>query len=246
MGAELYIMILIAAVIFAASYVQSVTGFAFGIIAMIFLPYFLLYTEANLLSSILSTITSLFVVLAMYKKINWKNLIFPLIGSFIMNYLSVAFMKSSKNETLILLLGIALFLLSIYFFFFSDKVKIKPSWYSGLIAGSISGIMSGLFSIGGPPVVIYYMQSEEDTDSYLATISIFFVLSGIVSSGMKIASGFMTPTVLLGLLIGGIGMLIGAFLGKLTRKKAEPKIIKKAVYGVMAVSGAINIVTSLI
>ena len=66
-------LILIAGVTLLASYVQSVTGFAFGIVAMIFLPHLLIYTEANLLSSILSTATSLFIVLATYKKINWKN-----------------------------------------------------------------------------------------------------------------------------------------------------------------------------
>ena len=239
-------LILIASVTLLASYVQSVTGFAFGIVAMIFLPHLLIYTEANLLSSILSTATSLFIVLATYKKINWKNLFFPLAGSLITSYFSIVFMKSSENDTLILLLGIALFLLSVYFFFFSDKIKLKPSWYSGLIAGSLSGMMNGMFAIGGPPVVIYYMQSEDDTDSYLATISTFFVLSGIIGASMKIASGFMSPMVWDGVLYGGIGMLLGAFLGKITRKKAKPKLIKKAVYAVMAISGAINIITSLI
>ena len=246
METEIYKWILIVLVTLGASFTQSVTGFGFGIVAMIFLPFFLLYTEANLLSSILSTITSALVIISMYKKISWKNLIFPLIGSLVANYFAVTFVKSAKNEFLILLLGIALFLLSLYFFFFSNKIKIRPTWYAGLIAGVLSGIMSGLFSIGGPPVVVYYLQSEKDTEHYLATISTYFIFSGIISVSMKILSGFLTLNVGLGLALGIFGMLLGAFLGKRTRNKINPQAMKKAVYGVMAASGVVNIVTSIV
>ena len=242
---ELYIFIFIAIVTLVAACVQGVTGFGFGIVAMVFLPSFLLYTEANVLSSILSTVTSALILIKAYKNINWKNLVFTLLGSLFANYFAISFVKGAENQLLKLLLGIALLILSIYFFFFSNKIKIRATWYAGLIAGTISGVMSGLFSIGGPPVVIYYMQSEENTDDYLATISAYFVLSGIISVSMKAASGFITTNVLWGVVIGLVGMLVGSFLAMLTRKKSNPQVIKKCVYAVMAVSGLINIFTSL-
>lgn len=241
MEIEIYKLLLIALVTLVASYEQSITGFGFGIVAMIFLPSFLVYTEANVLSSILSSVTSGLVMAAMYKKVNWKNLIFPLVGSFFANYFAISFVKGAKNELLTLFLGIALFLLSVYFFFFSSKIKIRATWYAGLIAGIISGILSGMFSIGGPPVVIYYMQSEKDTDGYMATISAYFVFSGIIAITMKAMSGFVTKTVLIGLILGAVAMFIGSFFGKKTRGKCNPTIIKKAVYGVMAASGLMNI-----
>lgn len=246
MNVEIYKLILIAFVALGASYTQSVTGFGFGIFAMIFLPSFLLYTEANVLSSILSALTSLLVLIVMHKKTSWKNLIFPILGSVVTNYLAITFVGSTKNETLILLLGIALFLLSVYFFFFSDKIEIRPSWYTGLFVGFLSGAMSGLFAIGGPPVVIYFVQSEKDTDHYLATISAYFVLSGAITVSMKAAAGFVTQNVLFGLLLGVLGMAIGSLLGKLTRNKTSPNVVRKAVYGVMAISGLINVITSLV
>ena len=246
MNGEILPFILIALITLGASYIQSVSGFGFGIFAMIFLPHLLLYTEANVLSSLLITLTSIGICLFTFRKVNFKNLWFPLIGSAAITFFSVSFVKTQKNETLTLLLGIALLLLSLYFFFFSNKIKIKPTWYAGLIAGIISGIMGGLFSIGGPPVVIYFVQTEKDSERYLATISAYFVLSSVVSISAKAAAGFITPTVLLCFAIGDLGMAVGSFIGKRTRERIDPIALKKVVYGVMAASGAINIATSLL
>ena len=240
------ILILVCAITVISSFIQGTTGFGFGIFAMIFLPHILLYTEANVLSTMLSSLTSLLVCVVGFKKINWKNTVFPVLGCVISTYLAVAFIKTQSSEMLSLLLGVALFLLSIYFFFFSDKIKIRPTWYAGLIAGILSGIMGGMFSIGGPPVVVYYMQSEDDPKSYVTTISAYFVLSGIVSIASKAAMGFVTSYVLWGLVIGIIGMVIGSFAGKRVRDKVKPKMMRKIVYGFMAISGIINIITATI
>ena len=245
MNIEIYQLFLIMLVVFSASYIQSVTGFGFGIFAMIFLPHILMYTEANVLSSILSAFTSVTVVAVMLKKTHWSNILFPLIGFTTSSYFAVNFIKTQDNDILTLLLGIALFTLSIYLFFFSGKIKITPTWYSGLIAGILSGILGGMFSISGPPVVIYFMQSEEDSDHYLATISMYFVLSGIISIGMKIAAGFVTANVCLGLVTGTVSMILGSFIGKRTRSKASPLTIRRAVYSVMALSGILNITSVL-
>ena len=246
MEVEIYQLILISVIAFVASYIQSVTGFGFGIFAMIFLPSLLLYTEANMVSSMLSVFTSVFVMVQTFKKASFKNIIFPLVGFLFTTCISVMFLKGAENEFLTLLLGCALFALSIYFFFFSNKIKIRPTWYAGLIAGLLSGILGGLFAMSGPPVVIYFMQSEEDSDHYLATLSAYFVISGMSSIFIKAGAGFITANVWAGFAIGLIGMALGAVIGKKTREQIKPQILKKTVYAIMAISGIINIVFSII
>lgn len=246
MNPDILTFVLVAAITLAASYIQGATGFGFGIFAMILLPSILAYTEANVLSSILSSLSSLFVAILMFRKIHWRNTIFPVVGCLISTYLAVSIIKTQSPKVLTLLLGVALFALSIYFFFFSDKIKIKPTWYAGLIAGILSGIMSGMFSMGGPPVVIYFMQSEDNTDEYMATISAYFVLSGVIAISMKAAAGFITVPVWISLAVGVPAMLLGSFVGKRTRDHINAKLIKRIVYGFMATSGIIHVVTSLV
>lgn len=106
--------------------------------------------------------------------------------------------------------------------------------------------MSGMFSMGGPPVVIYFMQSEDNTDEYMATISAYFVLSGVIAISMKAAAGFITVPVWISLAVGVPAMLLGSFVGKRTRDHINAKLIKRIVYGFMATSGIIHVVTSLV
>ena len=100
-----------------------------------------------------------------------------------------------------------------------------------------------MFAIGGPPVVIYFMQSEDEFDQYFATISAYFVFLGVVSVSTKVAAGFMTVSVWTALAISMVTMLVGSYIGKRTKELINPNMVKKVVYGFMAISGFINIVS---
>ena len=227
--------------------IQRVTGFGYGIFVMMFFPHFMpSYGEANALSGMISAATSIVVAFSMRKHIQWKLIPAPLIGSIITSYIAVRFMSGQTDKTLKLLLGIVLILLSIYFFFFAGKIKFKPSLWKGAIAGAISGVMNGLFAMGGPPMVIYFMVSSKDMKDYLATIQLYFALSNIYTTAIKAAAGYVTKEVLVFFLIALISALVGIEIGKKIFSRCKPDVLKKAVYGFMAISGVINIVTTIL
>ncbi len=241
----IFIVILVATV---GSTIQRVTGFGFGIFAMLFLTRIItVYGEANALSGLLSFTSTLIVALSHAKKVDWKNLLFPCIGFAVISVPSILLMKKLDNRVLLIMLGAALILLSGYMFFFSSKIKIKPSPFTGLAAGGFSGILGGIFSMGGPPVVIYFMQSEgDDKDRYLATIQMYFLLSNVYGTTVKAINGFITKDVLILAAFGTVGMIAGIFIGKLIFKKLRVDILRRVVYCFMAVAGVVNIVSAIL
>lgn len=241
----IFIVILVATV---GSTIQRVTGFGFGIFAMLFLTRIItVYGEANALSGLLSFTSTLIVALSHAKKVDWKNLLFPCIGFAVISVPSILLMKKLDNRVLLIMLGAALILLSGYMFFFSSKIKIKPSPFTGLAAGGFSGILGGIFSMGGPPVVIYFMQSEgDDKDRYLATIQMYFLLSNVYGTTVKAINGFITKEVLILAAFGTVGMIAGIFIGKLIFKKLRVDILRRVVYCFMAVAGVVNIVSAIL
>lgn len=107
-----------------ASFVQRTTGFGFGIFIMTMLPSIMpSYGEATTLSGLLAMTTSLIIVVQKYKYISWSRLL-PILLTFIIVSIGAIFMlKRMEYGVLNILLGITLILTSIYFTFFSKRIK---------------------------------------------------------------------------------------------------------------------------
>ncbi len=240
--------VLVILVTTVGSIIQRVTGFGFGIWAMIFLPTLLggSHPQATLVSSIMSLISCAMVAFTMLKTVNWKNLVFPLIGYAVVALPCNLLLVKTNNTVLSLALGVALVIMSVYFIFFSGKIKIRPTPPAGLICGGLSGFMGGFFAMGGPPVVVYYLQSSPDKLVYLATIQMYFVISNAFNTTVKIANGLLTKEVAILSAVGTVGMLIGLYIGKKIFNKLDGTVLRRVVYGFMAASGAVNIVKAII
>ena len=111
-----------------ASFVQRTTGFGFGIFIMTMLPSIMpSYGEATTLSGILAMTTSLIIVIQKYKYITWRRLL-PILFTFIIISIGAIFvLKRMEYHILNILLGITLIIVSIYFAFFSKRIKVKTT-----------------------------------------------------------------------------------------------------------------------
>lgn len=238
----LFTLIVCTAASFAGAFIQRVSGFGYGIFVMMFFPLVLAYGQATALSGCISLISASYVAFNLRKNIQWKQVFLPLIAYVLTNYFSVRFVGDADTGLLTRLLGGALLLLSVYFFFFSKKIRIKATPVAALAAGGLSGVMSGLFSMGGPPMVIYYLSGAESNDAYLATIQCYFALSNVVATATRAANGLVTVQVLWLIIPAGIAALLANLVGKKVYGRLSPDLLKKVVYAFMAVSGAISLI----
>ena len=138
-----------------ASFVQRTTGFGFGIFIMTMLPALIpSYGEATTLSGILAMTTSAIIVVQKYKYINWPRL-WPILLTFIIvSFGAIFVLKQMEYGILSILLGITLIAVSIYFAFFSKRIKVKTTMPVQVTAGALSGVMGGFFGMQGPYIGI--------------------------------------------------------------------------------------------
>ena len=141
-----------------------------------------------------------------------------------------------------IVLGSVLVLLSLYFLFFSQKIHLKASTPVGIAIGTTGGILSGLFSTGGPPVVLYLSGIIADKDIYFATIQGYFAITDLYGVGTRVFSGIITWQVLLLAAIGWIGSLTGNILGGLVFEKLNAQRLKQIIYIGMIISGILMII----
>ena len=111
-----------------ASFVQRTTGFGFGIFIMTILPFLMpSYGEATTLSGLLALTTSVMIAWKFRRYISWKRMI-PILTTFIIvSATAICMLSSIHDDTLRKVLGVTLMLTSIYFAFFSDRLRIKTT-----------------------------------------------------------------------------------------------------------------------
>lgn len=220
--------------------VQALSGFGFGIFTMSLLPFVM---PSYSLAVAVTTISSIFgagpIAFQRRKDLHLKLLWTPLIGFLISNTISVYFLYRQPEAILFRLLGVLLLLLSAYFAFFSKRIRIKPSPVSGAIAGLVSGVMNGLFSMGGPPVVVYFLAATENEREYLAATLTFFTITNTYSLIMRLFNGGITVEALPYAALSIVATLIIAAFNHKIDGKISGATIRKAVYCMMAVSGLI-------
>lgn len=228
-----------------ASFVQRTTGFGFGIFIMTLLPFLMpSYGEATTLSGLLALTTSAMISIRMRKYITWKRL-FPILITFIIiSAAAICMLARIHDNTLRKILGIILMITALYFAFFSRRIKLKTTLPYQIGAGTISGIMGGLFGMQGPPAVLYFISSEPDKNSYMAMVQTYFLIGNAMMTIARASNGFLTATVGRCYVFCIAAVIIGSLLGSWAFKHIPGRIFPYVVYSYIGISGLIIFLTS--
>lgn len=233
-------IIIVLLITIVGGFIQRVTGFGFGIFVMIFLPHIMeTHNSSAAISTLVSCGISLYNAIIYRKDVPYKKIIPLILAALITIPIAVRFSVMISGDFFKKALGIVLIGLSIYFLVFSDRIKIKPNLKNGLVAGGVSGVLTGLFSTGGPPVVLYLMNAMRDNVVYFASIQFYFGVTGIYSTLVRVANGIVTPKVIIYSIIGFIGSVIGNFVGQHVFDKLQPQKLKQIIYLGMIASGIV-------
>ena len=228
-----------------ASFVQRTTGFGFGIFIMTMLPFLMpSYGEATALSGLLALTTSLIAAWKYRDKVSIKRLV-PILSVFlVISTIAICALARIHDSTLRKILGVVLIAVSIYFTFFSNKIRFKTTLPYQLGAGICSGAMGGFFGMHGPPAVLYFISSEPDKEHYMGMIQTYFVITNAMMTLVRAGNGFVTKSVGTNYIFCLAAVAIGAFLGGLAFKRISGKIFPYVVYAYIGVSGLIILFTS--
>ncbi len=185
------------AIIAFATYVQTVTGFALGMIVMGAVTSLELVPIAftSVVISLVTFINGVAMLKGNRKALDLKRVwltcagLFPALaaGLWLLEYMS-----SELNQLLQILLGITIILGGLMIMLKPDPLE-RPSASAVFVSsGAAAGVLAGLFSMAGPPLVyLFYRQPLELKAIRLCLLSIF-LLSAVVRTAMVGLQGGLT------------------------------------------------------
>lgn len=241
-------LIILISIVFLASIVTAITGFGGGIVAMpIFLQFFPL-KFINPLYNIVYFINNLILFRPSKIKLNWKLLTGLLIGNIIGALLGAYILKQFNNPIIIKVLALFIItweiktLIEILTKKELDKLKLTTKNFTNVIAGGISGIMSAVLGIGGPPLVIYLKNTIKDKELMRSTLIGFFTFNGLIQITAFGINGLLTIDMFKYALITVPFLFLGTWIGSLISNKLPQKYYQIVVSILLIVSGILLLI----
>jgi uncharacterized protein len=102
--------------------------------------------------------------------------------------------------------------------------------------GSISGFLSGLAQIGGPPVVLYWLGGQNDREVIRANLILFFACTTVFTGISYVVVGLFTrEALLLSILVIPV-YAVALWLGHRMFGMASEKTFRNVCYGLIALA----------
>ena len=232
-----------AAVLVVAAFVQGVAGFGFGMVAMGLLPLVLPLTVAVPAVAVLGGLSNA-AVLAENRGGLRRDAVLPLLaGAFVGVPLGVLFLHEADPRLVERALGIALVLYALHGLLArtagSGAPPVASRWRDGVgaVAGSLGGVLGGAFNTGGPPVVLYVAWRRYPPAVVKAALQCFFLVSTAYQLALFAASGTLSETALRTAAVGLPSLGVGLFAGIALGRRLDAAAFRRVVLVVLLVLG---------
>lgn len=236
MGYASLVMVVVAGVL--AGFVQGVSGFGAGIIAMTVLPltYGVVTGSAISVSMGLPFLASM--VWRYRAHVRPARAVVPALLFMAVSSMCVLVARSVDAVFLKGALGAFLVALSLYFLFLRNASEgmgmgIVPS----IACIVISGACDGLFGIGGPLMVVYYLARTSDKRAYLGTLQLFFLVTTLWGVGFRASQGIILPVVVPVIVIAAAAQLAGQQLANRVVDRLDTAAIRRVTYVLIGFAG---------
>jgi uncharacterized membrane protein YfcA len=146
---------------------------------------------------------------------------------------------SRGDPSLVLtLLGWFLIAVGLIFLRLPSGGKRQPPAWAVPPTGLVSGVLTGLFGTGGPPVIIWYHLSAADKTAFRGHLMTIFLLMTVVRVPSYMANGLVTAPRLWSGLAVLPAVLLGAWLGHRLHVRISDRLFRILVCVLLVLLGA--------
>lgn len=238
-------MIFFAAIsVFSAGLIKGITAFGFNLIAVSALLFFVSPKLLVPVITLLSVTSSLYMLIGLMKYVEIKRILPLLIGAAGGIPLGVFGLVILKPEMLKIMIGLVVVTFALLFASGYRK-EIRNETPAFLLLGLISGMIGGSTSLGGVPVILFFINQDCDKRTFRANITLFYVMHGMLSFLGYIQGNLITGEVIKYFLALVIPMTLGIAGGMKLVHKVNQSLFRQIALFILIVSGIASIYTGL-
>ena len=207
--------------VFVAAVLRGFTGFGFGLAAVPLLSLVLPPAQVVPLVITLQVIIGGAGLRAAIPECDWRAVRLLTPGLIIGVPIGLVILTTLPPNPVRLAIG-TIIACSVWLIYRGIRVPPNPSLVLSFGVGLLSGIVSGLASMGGPPIVVFLLALGHTAARMRATSIVYFMLSGCVAFIPLVARGVIGRDILIWVAASIPVLFAGSRLGTWAFRKAKP------------------------
>jgi hypothetical protein len=207
--------------VFAASLLRGFTGFGFGLSAVPLISLALPPKQVVPFVTVLQVLVGLLGLRSAWRQAHWRAVLGLGPGLVVGVPLGVLALTELPANQVRLAIGV-LIALSVGVLGLRLRLPPRPSRAVTFSAGVASGIMNGLASMGGPPVIVYFLALSTDAAAVRASSIVYFLFASVVTAVPMAYRGLVDREVLMWSVASIPVLFAGTWFGGWAFERAGP------------------------
>lgn len=227
---------------FVAAYVQTITGFAFGLLLMgsIALTGLVPLPEAAIVISLLTLANAIVVLTRGWREIAIQPFLLSLAGAVPMiaaGYTLLGLFASTSLTMLRFALGTVIILSSLQLIRRPNFLGRPSSAASFAVFGALGGLMGGLFATAGPPLVFHFYRQPLSHVVIRETLVAIFAINSLVRLGLVAANGDWQQHAAVWALAGLPSVIAASWIARRWPPPLAPQTLRQIAFVLLLLSG---------
>ena len=230
-------IVYVAAILFAAAYLQSATGFGLALVCMALVPIILPVTEAIAYVSLASLVVLSFIIFANRAGLSFRRALPLCVGIALGIPIGYFVVRTIDGQLVIQLLGATLMVIAAAEFLQGRMAKLHIPEKAGGLMGMLGGILAGAFNVGGPPIVVYTYSRDWTKVEVVAILQTAFLAGCLTRNLLMLGTGEVTADLLILVAWTVPTAIFAVWLGKLTLDRLPQLLLKRFVFALIFLIG---------
>ncbi len=247
--AEINIVLFLVVVTVGAA-VQTLTGFAMGLIIMVCVALLSIadIAFAAAVVSFISLVNALVALRKGHRFIDWRFagfMIAGLVPAMVIGLYLLSYLSAHNDEMLRLLLGVVVIVAGTSLMIAPTPFQQRSGKLTTVVTGFFGGLLAGLYSAGGAPMAYFAYRQPVSIDTIRFTLLATFAISTVVRVAMILIAGQLTLSVVSVSLIAIPFVVVTTLVVSQFMQRLPDKAIRMLVFVVLILAGGSLIVSSL-
>jgi uncharacterized membrane protein YfcA len=231
-----------AALVAVAAFAQTITGFSFGLIAMggVGLSGMLSLPDAAVVVGLLTLLNAALMLRTGWSAVRRRELALILCGSaptLGLGYAALEWLADGRVDVLKLALGLLIVAASLQLVLRPEPRAARSGDASFVGMGAASGVMAGLFSTGGPPLIYHLHRQPFPPAAIRETLVAAFGVAAALRLGLVTGAGALPAAALPLLLVGAPAVFAATQAARRWPPPLSPAARRAVVFVLLALSG---------